>query len=166
MSKLLFIDDEQSVRKVLSISLRKEGYEVLTAENGEKGLEVFTRETPPIALVDIRMPGMDGIEVLRRIKEINPETEVIIITGYGDMDSVIRALKLDASDFLTKPIKDEVLLIALKRAQEKLALKRKIGEYTHYLEDLVKERTREIQRACEQIFYEVSKYIFERKIHM
>ncbi len=163
MSKLLFIDDEESVRKVFSISLRKEGYEVLTAENGEKGLEVFMRETPPLALVDVRMPGMDGIEVLKRIKEINPETEVIIITGYGNMDSAIQALKLDASDFLTKPIKDEVLLIALKRAEEKLALKRKIGEYNHYLEDLVRERTRVLQRAYEQIkiFYEISRYVSE-----
>jgi len=163
MSKLLFIDDEESVRKVFSISLKKEGYEVLTAEDGEKGLKVFMRENPPIALVDIRMPGMNGIEVLRKIKEINPETEVIIITGYGDMDSAIQALKLDASDFLTKPIKDEVLLIALKRAEEKLALKRKIREYNHYLEDLVRERTGVLQRAYEQIkiFYEVSQYISE-----
>jgi len=149
MAKLLFIDDEESVRKVFSISLRKEGYEVLTAENGEKGLEVFMQENPPIALVDIKMPGMDGIEVLRRIKEINPDAEVIIITGHGDMDSAIEALKLDASDFLTKPVSDEALSVALKRAQKKIKLKQQLKEYTYDLENMVKAATEEIKRRCE-----------------
>jgi len=154
MAKLLFIDDEESVRKVFSMSLRKEGYEVLTAENGEKGLEVFMRENPPIALVDIKMPGMDGIEVLKRIKEINPETEVIIITGHGDMDSAIKALKLDASDFLTKPVSDEALSVALKRAQKKIKLKQQLKEYTYDLENMVKAATEEIKR----------RYEFEKKL--
>jgi len=149
MSKLLFIDDEESVRKVFSISLKKEGYEVLTAENGEKGLEVFMRENPPIALVDIRMPGMDGIEVLRKIKKNNPETEVIIITGHGDMDSAVRALKLDASDFLTKPVTDEALSVALRRAQEKIKLKEQLRGYTYDLENMVKAATEEIKRRYE-----------------
>ena len=154
MAKLLFIDDEESVRKVFSMSLRKEGYEVLTAENGEKGLEVFMRENPPIALVDIKMPGIDGIEVLKRIKEINPETEVIIITGHGDMDSAIKALKLDASDFLTKPVSDEALSVALKRAQKKIKLKQQLKEYTYDLENMVKAATEEIKR----------RYEFEKKL--
>jgi len=154
MAKLLFIDDEESVRKVFSMSLRKEGYEVLTAENGEKGLEVFMRENPPIALVDIKMPGMDGIEVLKRIKEINPEAEVIIITGHGDMDSAIKALKLDASDFLTKPVSDEALSVALKRAQKKIKLKQQLKEYTYDLENMVKAATEEIKR----------RYEFEKKL--
>ena len=163
MPKVLFIDDEEGIRKVFSILLKREGYQVYTAESSERGLEIFRQEIPPIVLTDIKMPGMNGIEVLKRVKEINPDTEVIIVTGYGDMDSAIQALKLDASDFLSKPIKDEALLIALKRAQEKLELKRKLREYTHNLEDLVTERTRELQRAHEQIkiFYEVSQYISE-----
>jgi len=163
MSKVLFIDDEEGIRKIFSILLRKEGYQVFTAESGEEGLKIFEQEMPPIVITDIKMPGMDGIEVLRRVKEINPETEVIIITGHGDMDSAIEALKLDASDFLPKPVKDEALLVALKRAQEKLELRRKLKEYTHNLEDLVRKRTEELQRAQEQIktFYEVSRYISE-----
>ena len=163
MSKVLFIDDEEGIRKIFSILLRKEGYQVFTAESGEEGLKIFEQEMPPIVITDIKMPGMDGIEVLRRVKEINPEAEVIIITGHGDMDSAIEALKLDASDFLPKPVKDEALLVALKRAREKLELKRKLKEYTHNLENLVRERTKELQRAQEQIktFYEVSRYISE-----
>jgi len=154
MSKLLFIDDEEGVRKVFSILLKEEGYEVITAENGEKGLEVFRQENPPIALVDIKMPGMDGIEVLKKIKEINPETEVIIITGHGDMKSAIEALKLDASDFLTKPVSDEALSIALKRAQEKIKLKQQLKEYTYDLENMVRAATKEIKR----------RYEFEKKL--
>ena len=163
MLKVLFIDDEEGIRKIFSILLRKEGYQVFTAESGEEGLKIFEQEIPPIVITDIKMPGMDGIEVLRRIKGINPGAEVIIITGHGDMDSAIEALKLDASDFLPKPVKDEALLVALKRAREKLELKRKLKEYTHNLENLVRERTKELQRAQEQIktFYEVSRYISE-----
>ena len=163
MSKVLFIDDEEGIRKIFSILLRKEGYQVFTAKSGEEGLKIFEQEMPPIVITDIKMPGMDGIEVLKRVKEINPEAEVIIITGYGNMNSAIEALKLDASDFLPKPVKDEALLVALKRAQEKLELRIKLKKYTHNLEDLVRERTKELQRAQEQIktFYEVSRYISE-----
>ena len=163
MPKVLFIDDDEGIRKVFSILLRKEGYQVFTAKNGEEGLKIFKQEIPPIVIADVKMPGINGIEVLKRIKEINPEAEVIIITGHGDMNSAIEALKLDASDFLPKPVKLEALLVALKRAREKLELRRKLKEYTHNLENLVRERTEELQRAQEQIktFYEVSRYVSE-----
>jgi len=163
MPKVLFIDDDEGIRKVFSILLRKEGYQVFTAENGEEGLKIFKQEIPPIVIADVKMPGINGIEVLKRVKEINPEAEVIIITGHGDMNSAIEALKLDASDFLPKPVKLETLSVALKRAQKKLELRRKLKEYTHNLENLVRERTEELQRAQEQIktFYEVSRYVSE-----
>ncbi|RKX66668.1 MAG: RNA polymerase subunit sigma-54 [Thermodesulfobacteriota bacterium] len=163
MPKVLFIDDDEGIRKVFSILLRKEGYQVFTAENGEEGLKIFKQEIPPIVIADVKMPGINGIEVLKRVKEINPEAEVIIITGHGDMNSAIEALKLDASDFLPKPVKLEALSVALKRAQKKLELRRKLKEYTHNLENLVRERTEELQRAQEQIktFYEVSRYVSE-----
>ncbi|RKY43105.1 MAG: RNA polymerase subunit sigma-54 [Candidatus Omnitrophota bacterium] len=163
MPKVLFIDDDGGIRKVFSILLRKEGYQVFTAENGEEGLKIFKQEIPPIVIADVKMPGINGIEVLKRVKEINPEAEVIIITGHGDMNSAIEALKLDASDFLPKPVKLEALSVALKRAQKKLELRRKLKEYTHNLENLVRERTEELQRAQEQIktFYEVSRYVSE-----
>ena len=163
MPKVLFIDDDEGIRKVFSILLRKEGYQVFTAKNGEEGLKIFKQEIPPIVIADVKMPGINGIEVLKRVKEINPEAEVIIITGHGDMNSAIEALKLDASDFLPKPVKLEALSVALKRAQKKLELRRKLKEYTHNLENLVRERTEELQRAQEQIktFYEVSRYVSE-----
>jgi two-component system NtrC family sensor kinase len=147
--KLLLIDDEEPARKIVGMSLRNDGYEVLTAEDGTKGLEIFKKETPPIVLTDIKMPGIDGIEVLKRIKEISPETEVIVVTGHGDMDVAIQSLQLEASDFVTKPIVDEALSIALKRAEERLRLKGMLREYTHNLEDKVKEATEELRRRYE-----------------
>lgn len=149
MSKLLLIDDEEGVRKIFSLSLRKEGYQVFAAEDGERGMEIFEREVPPLVLTDIKMPGMDGIEVLKRIKEISPETEVIIITGHGDMDLAIQSLKFGASDFITKPINDEALLVALERAKERWSIKRRLKEYTLDLERMVEAATEEMKRRYE-----------------
>jgi signal transduction histidine kinase/FixJ family two-component response regulator len=148
MSKILIIDDEESIRVLLKLSLTSKGYDVITAEDGEKGVEVFERESPPLVLTDIKMPGMDGIAVLRRIKEISPETEVIVITAHGDMESAIQALQLDASDFIVKPLKDEVLSVALKRAQERLDA-RSMAKHADILEHKVLAATKEISERYE-----------------
>jgi PAS domain S-box-containing protein len=147
--RILLIDDEEGIRKVMGIDLRDAGYEVWTAASGEEGLEIFSRQQPTLVITDIKMPGMDGIEVLRRIKAINPETEVIIITGHGEMELAIRALQFEASDFITKPIHDEALSISLKRAEEKIALKRQLRDYTENLERRVQEATAEIKRISD-----------------
>jgi len=93
------------------------------------------------------MPGMDGIELLKTIKQESPETEVIMITGHGDLDLAIRSLQFDAADFVTKPIDDTILEIALKRAYERLTMRRKLREYTEDLERLVEEKTRQLLEA-------------------
>jgi DNA-binding NtrC family response regulator len=140
-SKLLLVDDEEGIRKVLGISLTDSGYTVFTAENGEEALKIFRKETPPIVLTDIKMPGMDGIELLRKIKHENPDTEVIMITGHGDMDLAIKSLKFRAIDFVTKPVNDDVLEIALNRAHEKIRMRQQLREYTENLEALVREKS-------------------------
>ena len=137
--KILLVDDEEGIRKVLDITLTDSGYQVFTAGNGEQALEIFRKESPPIVLTDIKMPGMDGIDLLKKIKEERPDTEVIMITGHGDMELAIQSLKFDATDFITKPINDEALEIALKRAEEKISLKAQLKEYTENLERLVEE---------------------------
>jgi anti-anti-sigma factor len=124
MDKILIIDDERPILTMFELFLGTYGYEVHTAENGQHGLEVFKRERPQIVLTDIKMPGMDGLEVLRRIKAIDPLTEVIVITGHGDMDIAIKALNLNATDFINKPIEDNALDAALSRARERLHLAR------------------------------------------
>lgn len=144
---ILLIDDEEGIRKVLGIYLSDIGYKVFLAENGERGLRIFRKEKPPIVLSDIKMPGMDGIELLRIIKEEIPDTEVIMITGHGDMDLAIKSLKLEATDFVTKPINDEVLEITLKRAQERITMRRQLREYTENLEQLVQVKSNKLIEA-------------------
>jgi len=122
MYKVLVIDDEKTTLSMFQMFLKAYGYTVLTAENGEKGLEVFDQEKPDLVITDIKMPGVDGMQVLSRIKEISPGTEVIIITGYGDSDLTVQAMKLNATDFLHKPIGKDALQQALHRARERLDL--------------------------------------------
>lgn len=144
---ILLVDDEAGIRKVLGISLADSGYTVHTAENGEDALRLFKKFAPPIVLTDIKMPDMDGLELLRKIKQQNPETEVIMFTGHGDMDLAIKSLKYEATDFVTKPINDDVLEIALKRARERISLRRQLKEYTANLEKLVEEKARRLIEA-------------------
>ena len=145
--KILLVDDEEGIRTVLGITLADYGYEVLKAGSGEEALRLFREQKPAIVLTDIKMPGMDGIQVLRKIKEERPDTEVIMITGHGAMELAIQSLKCDATDFITKPINDDALEIALKRANEKIFLKSKMKEYTENLERLVEEKTQELLGA-------------------
>ncbi len=144
---ILLVDDEAGIRKVLGIALSDMGYRVITAKNGKEALRKFKDKGPLIVLTDIKMPEMDGIELLRQIKQRNPDTEVIMITGHGDMDLAIKSVKYEATDFVTKPINDEVLEIALSRAQERIAMRRKLDEYTQNLEQLVKEKTEKLVEA-------------------
>jgi two-component system, NtrC family, sensor kinase len=146
MDKLLLIDDEPDILRVLSMSLKADGYHVVTAQNGPEGIAAFEKEKPDIVLTDIKMPGMDGIEVLKKIKVLNADTEVIIITGHGDIENAIEALKHGASDFINKPVRDEALAIALGRAREKFDIRQQLKEYTIDLEKKVNEATRELRR--------------------
>ncbi|MCK5165384.1 MAG: response regulator [Desulfobacula sp.] len=145
-NKILIVDDEEIIVRLLSMSLRSDGYETLAAYSGEQGLEVFKSESPDIVVTDIKMPGMDGLELLKKIKEINSEKEVIIVTGHGDIDSTITALQYGASDFINKPVRDESLAIALERAKAKIAIREKLKEYTENLEIKIAEATEEIRR--------------------
>jgi signal transduction histidine kinase len=144
---ILLVDDEEGIRKVLGIVLADLGYEVLTAENGAQALQIFEEARPPIVMTDIKMPEMDGIELLRQLKQERPDTEVIMITGHGELDLAIKSVKYEATDFVTKPINDEVLEIALDRAQERIAMRRKLNEYTQNLEQLVQEKTKKLVEA-------------------
>jgi two-component system NtrC family sensor kinase len=126
---ILLVDDEADLREVLDISLSDTGYEVLTAENGAQALNILKENDIPVVITDIKMPGIDGIELLRKIKNKNPETEVIMLTGHGDLDLAIKSLKHKATDFITKPINDDALEMALIRAFEKISMRQKLKEY-------------------------------------
>jgi len=138
---ILLVDDERDIREVLNLSLSDMGYQVYEAENGDQALRIFKEVLPAIVLTDIKMPVMDGIELLEKVKRENPEAEVIMITGHGDMDLAIKSLKYKATDFITKPINVDVLEIALQRAMERIVIRQKLREYTESLENLVREKT-------------------------
>ena len=138
---ILLVDDELDIREVLSLSLSDMGYQVYEAENGDQALRIFKEVLPAIVLTDIKMPGMDGIDLLEKVKHENPEAEVIMITGHGDMDLAIKSLKYEATDFITKPINVDVLEIALQRAIERILIRQKLREYTENLENLIREKT-------------------------
>jgi YesN/AraC family two-component response regulator len=120
MKKILVIDDEKSTLSMCRLFFGAYGYQVFTAENAEIGLDIFNKEKPPIVMTDIKMPGPDGFSLLKRIKEIAPETEVIVITGHGDKELAEKAFELDASAFLSKPLNTEEIELALKRAEQKI----------------------------------------------
>lgn len=144
---LLLVDDEEGIRRVLALTLADAGWRVRTAASAEDALAQFRNEPAPVVLTDIKMPGMDGLGLLQAIKALDPETEVILITGHGDIDLAIQGIKLDAADFVTKPIRDDALSIALSRARERRAMRRAIREHTEHLEFLVAEKTRELLNA-------------------
>ena len=138
---ILLVDDEPDIRDVLQMSLEDMGYAVDTADNGEEALHRFESLQPPIVMTDIKMPLLDGIELLRRVKHLNPDTEVIMITGHGDMKLAIESLKNEATDFITKPINIDALEISLKRAEERILVRQQLRQYTEHLERLVREKT-------------------------
>ncbi len=120
MKKILVIDDEAPTLEMLRLFLGACGYQVLVAKNEAEGLDIFRKEIPPIVLTDIKMPGKDGFSILKSIKAMQPDTEVIVITGHGDRDLEKKAFELNASDFFKKPLDTEALETALKRLEEKL----------------------------------------------
>ncbi len=120
MTQVLVIDDERPTLAMFELLLQAMGYDAVAADSGEKGLELFEAGDFPIVLTDVKMPGIDGMEVLSRIKAARPSTEVIVITGHGDVELALAALNLKAADFIDKPISQEALASALKRAQERI----------------------------------------------
>lgn len=115
-SKVLIIDDEPGVCEILRKVLSKEGYQVKTALNGNEALALMKSERLHVALLDIKMPGMDGIEVLDNIRKISPETVVIILTAYGTLETARQALMLGAYDYITKPFDNDFVKAMVKEA--------------------------------------------------
>jgi len=134
---VVVIDDEEDIRDVMAMMLRDSGYHVEVAPDGVSGIRLCGQSRPRIVITDIRMPGIDGLKVLETLKRDMPHIEVIVATAFGEMDVAIKALQLDASDFITKPISHDALFMSLKRAKERFTAKEKIKEYTALLEKQV-----------------------------
>lgn len=145
---ILSIEDDLLVRKAMASYLQGLGYTVLQAPDGAEGLEIFRRSHPDLVLTDLRLPKLDGMDVLSAIREESPDTPVIIVSGMGTLDDAIRALKLGADDYVTKPITDMALLDhAVGRALERIRLIRENRRYQTFLEEEVEKKTAELHQA-------------------
>lgn len=135
MARILVIDDESSIRSTLKEILEYENYEVDLAASGQEGLNLFSEQKHDIVLCDIKMPEMDGLEVLSKLFEISSDAQVIMISGHGNIDTAVTAIKLGAYDFIEKPVDLNRLLITIRNAEDKTTLlnetkvlKKKVGK--------------------------------------
>jgi len=117
-ASILIIDDDDAILDSCNQVLQKDGYDVKTAKDGEKGLKTFKKELYHVVILDVMLPGMGGMEVLAKIKGENPETPVVIITGFGSIESAVEAIKQGAFEYLTKPFTPEELRVSIKKAFE------------------------------------------------
>ncbi len=120
---ILIVDDEESVRKSLADVMRDEGYEVVTAASGRECIDLLNEVQPSLALLDIAMPEMDGIETLRRFREIRPDVPVIMVTGHGTIETAVRTTKMGAYDFMVKPPELAHLTLVVKHGLEEFRLR-------------------------------------------
>jgi two-component system response regulator AtoC len=127
MKQVLIIDDETFIRDNLRRILTQEGYVVHTASNGSEGIDLITREDINIVLLDLNLPDINGIEILKKIKSVAPDLLVIIITGYATVDSAVEALKLGAYDYIKKPFKADAIKLIVKLAMETQLLQREVN---------------------------------------
>jgi len=123
--RILVVEDERSMREVLRILLEEEMYEVTSAADGEAGIELIKKDIFDLVITDIKMPRADGFEVLKKVKEISPDTIVIMITAFGTTESGIEAMKLGAYDYINKPFKIDEIRLVVKKALEKEKFKRR-----------------------------------------
>ncbi len=114
--KILIVDDEKNMRWAINRALEKEGYEIFEASNGQEGLEAFDRHRPDVMLLDLKMPVMDGMEVLKLIRKTNTTTPILMLTAHGTMETAIEAMKLGAIDYLSKPFDVEELKVQIRKA--------------------------------------------------
>ena len=115
MTKILVIDDEQGIRDLLDTLLRRKGYDVVLAESGQKGLELFRRERPDVIVLDLKMPGMDGLTVLQQVHSLDPGKPVIILTGVGTAEAEQQVRALGVTEYVEKEFSLHLLGDSLTR---------------------------------------------------
>ena len=168
-NKILIIDDDEFIRKSFNTFLSDYGFDVISASSGIEGLYLLKTTKPDIVLLDLRMPGMDGLEVLAEIRKISVDIPVLVISGTGKMDTVIAALRLGAWDYIEKPLPNlDILSYAINKAMERMRLIKENEEYRNKLENLIDIRTKELQTANVELDYinDRLKHIVEAINHM
>ena len=148
IGRILTIDDEAYIRKSIRSYLEDHGFEVFEAENGRVGVEMFHQVRPDLVLLDLRMPELDGLQVLEILRDQSPETPLIVASGTGSIDSVVQALHLGAWDYILKPVQDmNVLIHSVTKCLKESRLQMENRAYQERLEDLVRERTRKLRES-------------------
>jgi DNA-binding NtrC family response regulator len=154
MDKILLVDDDDKVRCIIADNLRDCGFVPMEASGGLAALEILQKAKPSVILLDLKMPEMDGIETLPKIKEINPHVPVIILTAHGDIPTAVEMMKAGAYDFLIKPPNFELLALTLKRATEKAELRKKVHELSGEIEtslELLLGQSESMKKVIKQI---------------
>lgn len=131
LPKVLVIDDEELIRWSLNGELQKAGYQVFLAENGEKGMPLFRKEMPDVVLCDLRLPGTDGLTLIREMLQLDRETPIIMLTAHGSIESAIEAIRLGAYNYITKPFDLQELLLNIRKALESRQLKKEVSWLRH-----------------------------------
>ncbi len=149
---ILTIDDEENIRDSFRMFLEDYDYQVLEARNGREGLEIFAREKPDLVICDLRMPEVDGLEVIEKIKHDSPDTPIIVVSGTGIIGDAIEAIRCGAWNYLLKPIQDmSILLHAMNQATERSRLIVENRTYQEHLEEEVTKRTLALQKAIKDL---------------
>ncbi|MHC1697937.1 MAG: sigma-54-dependent transcriptional regulator [Geobacteraceae bacterium] len=156
--KILVVDDDPSLRRVLEYNLQEDGYEVTVAASGSEGLQAFDKLSPALVITDLKMPGIDGFQVLREIKERSPETLVVIITAFGAVETAVEAMKLGAYDYITKPFNRAELKLVVRKALQVTSLSRENRQLREELTEKIDFRNIiGISREMEKVFRVVRK---------
>ena len=154
--RVLVIEDDETARKQMAKAIRKEGYEVLTAEDGRAGVDLFEKERPEIVITDLKMPVLGGLEVMQTVKRLSPKVQVVLITAFGGVDTAILALREGVLDCLTKPLDLDQLSLVLGRASEKVKELQDVDSYpTMLLADDDEKTRKRLAKVLEHEFWKV-----------
>jgi putative nucleotidyltransferase with HDIG domain len=150
-TRILIVDDDASVRDVIQVLLREEGYVCTAAADADAALDAARLNEYPLVICDVRMPGRDGFWLLDRLREVQPDTAVIMLTAFGDTEAAVQCLRNGAADYLLKPPKVTELVRAIERALGRRRLDLARQRYRRSLENRVQEKTAELSRALESL---------------
>jgi len=126
VASILIVDDQPNFRFSLSVTLRREGHEVMEADDGRQAVRLLEKEPADVVITDLKMPGMDGLALLREVKKIDSAAEVVVMTAFGSVDTAVEAMRYGACDYITKPFQPEELVIVVERTLDRLGLRKRV----------------------------------------
>lgn len=150
-AKVLSVDDEEVIRSLIKKVMTKAGYDVKSAASGEEGLKIMNKESFDLAIIDLKMPGMGGMAFLEKMKELYPDTEAVILTGFGDIDTAVDAMKKGAFNFVPKPFSKDTFLTIIERALERRLMKKEMDETRTAMRDIENDAAKKIGKLEGQI---------------